>query len=206
MNNITVSDIEQFVNEAGSDNVSVFGGKFEGGAHIQQVPDEIAPCIHAILESGKEIRSYLEIGVAAGGTTYLFNHFFHPRKMVLVDDNKHCKASLRSTILGGIGSVRGVIGNPQDAGVIREAAGKYDLIIIDGDHSYEGVNADLKNYLPMLSGGGFLILHDSACPDWGVMQVTRELMESGDMEFVGEYLSKTRSTPLGVALFRKVSS
>ncbi len=67
--------IEQFILDAGSDNLGVFGGIYEGGIHCQQIPDEIAPCILTILESGESIKSYLEIGVAAGGSTFLFNHF-----------------------------------------------------------------------------------------------------------------------------------
>jgi len=68
-------NIEQFVLDAGSDDLPTFGGSFEGGIHCQQIPDEIGPCIHAILGSGLDLRSYLEIGVAAGGTTFLFDHF-----------------------------------------------------------------------------------------------------------------------------------
>ena len=34
--------IQEFIHNAGSDNLSVFSGKFEGGVHCQQVPDEFA--------------------------------------------------------------------------------------------------------------------------------------------------------------------
>ena len=33
------------IEDMGSDNVTVFGGKFEGGINLQQIPDEIAPAV-----------------------------------------------------------------------------------------------------------------------------------------------------------------
>lgn len=38
--------------------------------------------------------------------------------------------------------------------------GKYDLLWIDGDHSYEGCTYDLENWFPDLESGGHVILHD----------------------------------------------
>lgn len=37
---------------------------------------------------------------------------------------------------------------------------KFDLLFIDGDHSYEGCTNDLENWFPSLSKGGHVILHD----------------------------------------------
>jgi predicted O-methyltransferase YrrM len=34
------------------------------------------------------------------------------------------------------------------------------LVLIDGDHSYEQVAADIANYLPLIAPGGCLLLHD----------------------------------------------
>ena len=38
--------------------------------------------------------------------------------------------------------------------------GMFDLIFIDGDHSYEGVKYDLEQSLPLLAEGGVVVLHD----------------------------------------------
>lgn len=38
---------------------------------------------------------------------------------------------------------------------------KYDILFIDGDHSYEGCYNDLNNWFPNLKKGGHVILHDS---------------------------------------------
>jgi cephalosporin hydroxylase len=203
-----INEIQEFIQNAGSDNLSVFSGKFEGGVNCQQVPDEFAQAIAAMQEYQREIDNYLEIGVAAGGTTYHMNYFFSPEKIVLVDDNMHIKAPLRPEILAGIPARKEIIGKSGSDAVKAKVAAlglKYDLIIIDGDHTYEGVKADVENYLPWLADGGFLMFHDSALPDWGVMAVVAELKGSKDLEFIGEYKSTMRA-PLGIALFRKIPS
>lgn len=40
------------------------------------------------------------------------------------------------------------------------APGGYDLIMIDADHSYEGVKIDFELYSPLLAPGGVIVLHD----------------------------------------------
>lgn len=193
--------IEEFIAKMGSDSLEVFGGTFEGGIHIQQIPDELAPCIEAIQKLG-EVKSYLEIGVAAGGTTYVFNHYFHP-EITLVDDNKHHKAKLRNAILDGI-KRRELIGKSDGEDVLKAAREQtYDVIVIDGDHTYSAVKIDTENYLPLLNKDGFLIYHDSVMKEWGVHRIVKELKKNKDLKFIGEYVSKKHS-PLGIAMFRRV--
>lgn len=36
-----------------------------------------------------------------------------------------------------------------------------DMVFIDGDHSYEGVKADIQNFAPKIKTSGFLLLHDA---------------------------------------------
>jgi hypothetical protein len=39
---------------------------------------------------------------------------------------------------------------------------KIDFLFIDGDHTYEGVLADLNNWTPFIKQGGVVVLHDVA--------------------------------------------
>jgi hypothetical protein len=50
-----------------------------------------------------------------------------------------------------------------DEKIITEANERqYDIVYIDGGHSYDVVKADLANYLPMIKIGGYLVTDDSA--------------------------------------------
>ncbi len=52
---------------------------------------------------------------------------------------------------------------------------KVDLLWIDGDHSYEGVKQDIKDWLPLVPNGGFVIFHDyRKWPTYGVKEVVDE--------------------------------
>lgn len=200
----TIQEIEEYVLNAGSDHLGTFGGRYEGGIQLQQIADEIAPCIHHILKSGEKTDNYLEIGSAAGGTIVLMDHFFHPENMVLIDDNKHPKAHVRPYILRDIEREE-IIGHSQGVtGRVKGLGLEFDIILLDGNHTYPGVKADADNYIPMLRKGGFAILHDSALPEWGIIQVVRELKQDKSVSFVNEWRSKKHRPSCGVALFQKV--
>ena len=42
----------------------------------------------------------------------------------------------------------------------------HDVLIIDGDHSYSGVEADFINYMSAIKQGGFIIFDDYGSSDW----------------------------------------
>ena len=200
----SVEEIEQFVLNAGSDDLVVFGGTHKGGIFCQQNSDEIAPCIHYILQSGLSVNGYLEIGAAAGGTTYLINHFLHPKGIVIVDDGMHPRAWMRNKILSGI-NVEYITGLSYNESILQAAKqfAPYDLIFVDADHSYPSVRADVTLYLPLLSSGGFMVMHDSTYFKDDVGRVVRELQSDAQVKFIKEFVSKKYQS-LGTSLFRKV--
>ena len=42
----------------------------------------------------------------------------------------------------------------------------YDVLVIDGDHSYQGVKFDFDHYAPLVRPGGLVIIDDYHSPDW----------------------------------------
>ncbi|VAV92912.1 hypothetical protein MNBD_ACTINO02-2308 [hydrothermal vent metagenome] len=82
-----------------------------------------------------------------------------------------------------------VVGYSGDPAVIDAAAKvDYGLILIDGDHSYEGVVADYRNYIPMLAPGGFMLFDDYGADTWpGVARAVDEIVDSGEVELVGVF-------------------
>jgi cephalosporin hydroxylase len=67
-----------------------------------------------------------------------------------------------------------------------------DLLIIDGDHSYEGVKFDFEHYFPYLKPGGYVIHDDYNAKEWpGVQQfVDEDLPRFKDYEHLGS-ISRT---------------
>jgi hypothetical protein len=63
----------------------------------------------------------------------------------------------------------------------------FNLLIIDGDHSYEGVKFDFDNYFPLLKPGGFVIFDDYNAKEWPGVQkfIDEDLGETPDLEFLG---------------------
>lgn len=59
-----------------------------------------------------------------------------------------------------------VVGSsPQDLGRARDAAGgAFDMVFVDGDHSFEGVQRDLEGIRPYLAKGAAILLHDAYHP------------------------------------------
>ena len=51
-----------------------------------------------------------------------------------------------------------------------------DILLIDGDHSYEGVKADYERYVPFVKKGGLILIHD-VCNHGAVKRFWKELKD-----------------------------
>ena len=71
---------------------------------------------------------------------------------------------------------------------ISTAMPLHDVLIIDGDHSYEGVKADFINYLPSVKVGGYIIFDDYGASEWpGVKEFVDEgVHKNPELMFIGE--------------------
>lgn len=58
--------------------------------------------------------------------------------------------------------VKGNSQNPDIVSMVRSIYDTYDMVYIDGDHSYEGALSDLRYYAPMVKRGGILVIDDCA--------------------------------------------
>ncbi|GAB5495485.1 MAG: hypothetical protein Phyf2KO_05650 [Phycisphaerales bacterium] len=65
-----------------------------------------------------------------------------------------------------------------DSGVHKKAkqAAPYDVLVIDGDHSYDGVREDFERYAELIKPNGVLIVDDYGSEDWP--EVTRYVDET----------------------------
>jgi len=197
-----MNQIMRKIIEIGSDSEKKFG--FKEGLGLQQIPDEIAAAIVTLMHFN--IEHYLEIGAASGACALLMNHFFKFKTVVIVDDDKHPKHVYRPLVLRHV-EHHEFLGNSNSPGVFSKVMSfcvkfnfYFDLIMIDGDHSYQGCRLDFDAYTDLLARGGFVLLHDTViCP--GVHRLFEEIKDDDRWIFIAEYKSVTN--PLGLGLFRK---
>jgi len=192
--------ILKFINKSGSDDLPVFGGEYKGGVYCQQVADELAPFIKDFLD--KKIDNYLEIGTAAGGSTFVLNHYFKFKKIVCVDDNVHGAHAYRPEILHGVNRIE-IIGNSHDPEIKKKVGTlktMFDMLFIDGDH--DGAQQDVDMYGKFLNAGGYLLIHDSVFHQC-VADVVSRLKRGRKYKFIKEYTSETHPSPCGLAVFQK---
>ncbi len=73
-------------------------------------------------------------------------------------------------------------GRSDDARVMKSATTLlYDVVYIDGDHTFEGALHDLTTYAPCVKSGGWLVIDDAACrtsQEFGVFQGIETVCEA----------------------------
>ena len=176
---VSKKEIEAYIRNAGSADITYFGGKYMGGITIMQHPDEIAGVIYDILESGKKIHNYLEVGAAAGGTTFIINKYLQPDNIVLIDDNSNERCVFRADILKDV-TYTEIIGHSHTEGtvdVLRSLNMTFDAVFVDANHTYEAVRGDIDIYGNFLNFHGLMIMHDTALSYLGAMKVVQEMKE-----------------------------
>jgi predicted O-methyltransferase YrrM len=135
----------------------------------------------------------LEIGTAGGGTLYLLAQVAHRSATIVSVDLPHGEFG------GGYPSwkiplYRGFVRRTQTLRLIRadshapatlaraRAALRgepLDFLLVDGDHTYEGVRQDFEQYGPLVRPGGLIAFHDIATP--GVLRQGGPNLLAGDV-------------------------
>jgi len=111
-----------------------------------------------IIKKSSKKDNVLEIGSLSGGTSYYFSKTF--KNVVAIDMNKVDKLEENCTAIIGDSHSQEVVNKVRELGI------KFDLIFIDGDHSYEGVKQDFLYYKEFLSEEGMIVFHDIISSDY----------------------------------------
>ena len=121
----------------------------------------------------QQVRSYLEIGTKDGGSLMVVVRNSPSLERVVCADTwggewggssrgSHDHIGRLLADVSYLGEVRYLDGDSKQT--IPTLCGKFDLILVDGDHSYEGGIADLRNVWPLCSPGGSVAFHDITHP------------------------------------------
>lgn len=169
-NDIDITSLTNWIRYiAGSSNKAYFKCEKEGDLKLQQVPEEYANIICKVLE--RKPNSYLEIGIGNGGSWLTFSHI--NRKTLktshAVDNLSYYQAIgqkiqeidyIKEFLSLEIEDVQ--FHNMDSKVYLTNCTNRYDVIFIDGDHSYEGVKSDYQHALPLINNNGIMIFHDIA--------------------------------------------
>ena len=176
------------INKAGTSD-PWFGGSNVGGYCIQQDPAEFAELVLAL--QGKPIKSYLQVGSAAGGSERFLCEQLGIRSLTIIDRGDHIQFPIwqnqNKLALQNLGvEVTEHIGDSHDEEAERflEYRGPFDLVGIDGDHSPAGVRMDWELVAPCLRPGSVVWLHDCCVKranDYGPWEVSEKLRSTHKM-------------------------
>ena len=162
--------------EMGGENI--FDGSYN---HLLHIPEELTELIFYLKKYEKKnkfnFNNYLEIGLNNGITNTILNKFFKFSKNVAIDplgphiNEKVMAANLRFKNMILICNESG----SQFTNKILKSLAKFDLIFIDGDHSYNSVKKDFNLSKKYIKKKGLIIFHDVFLPDSGPNKLWNEI-------------------------------
>ncbi len=127
-------------------------------------------------------KGIVEVGRFNGGSTFVMAYANPSVPIWSVDiapqDDERLKTLFYKNDVGS--EVQLIVGDSQNTKY--DEVGPYDVLFIDGDHSYEGCLADIRNWYDDLAPGGYMLLHDSylSTPTNGVQDSIMTFMEGRD--------------------------
>jgi hypothetical protein len=146
---------------------------------IQQVEKEIKGFVDVILSMKNKRHSVLEIGLGNfGGTHKLWQSIFDQVYTMEINRSLIEKVSRYGVFLKGKTYL--LNDNSHNPSNLKYLPKKFDVLFIDGDHSYTGVKKDYLIYSKLVNDG-IIGFHDAATDLYGVRQFLREL-RNGDID------------------------
>ena len=156
----------------------IFDGSYN---HLLHIPEELTDLIFYLKKFQKKnnnnFNNYLEIGLNNGITNTILNKFFHFKKNIAIDplgphiNGEVMAANLRFKNLILICNESGTRFTNQ----ALKSLGKFDLIFIDGDHSYSSVKKDLDLSIKYINKKGLIIMHDVFLADSGPNKLWKDI-------------------------------
>jgi cephalosporin hydroxylase len=173
------------------------------GFGAMQKPEELEALLTIVNSLSPKI--VLEIGVGKGGTAWCWSKFSSVESLFLVDlpggpwgggPTKESVAYIASHTRSHVHFIAGNSANSECLAAVKSSLNgePIDFLMIDGDHSYEGVKTDFLTYEPLVKEGGLIAFHDicehsveSKCE---VKKFWDEVKETWPAEKVAEFIAE----------------
>lgn len=135
--------------------------KYFGGLQSKQYPSELGQYLKFIYDKRSEINSYLEIGVERGGTFFTVDSFLRTVNpnftgSLAIDKSEQILRNGYKEYKDKYKTVDFIYKDSKDVSLEQN----YDLILIDGDHSYHGIKSDFEK---VKDKAKYIVFHDIKC-------------------------------------------
>ena len=132
----------------------------EPARHDWNSEDECGLFLGALMKMAK-YKTVLEVGVFEGETSqHLINALPQGGHYVGIDINDYRTNATKATMSDGTKAIDFVLGNSLEE-LNNLPSGHFDLIFVDGDHSWEHVVNEFKLVEKLLANGGAIAYHDT---------------------------------------------
>ena len=127
-----------------------------------------------VLESDPDLVLEIGVGTKAQSTRTIISALQENKKgkLISIDDSPGDRG-----INGGIAEYWQLIpGDSHHERIYNQVKDKkFDILFIDGDHSYEGVKKDFEMYVPLVKDRGLILMHDITNAHEGVPKFWEEI-------------------------------
>jgi len=127
-----------------------------------------------VLESNAQLVLEIGVGSRAQSTRTILSALQEKKegKLISIDENSGSRK-----IDGGVaGYWQLIVGDSHSQRVYDQVKDKkFDVLFIDGDHTYEGVKQDFEMYAPLVKDRGFILMHDVMNINEGVPKFWKEI-------------------------------
>ena len=110
------------------------------------------------------INKYLEIGTWEGFSAYMIKHLVKEIWCIDHTPTDRRYKSLNDYVIRPNDNIHLIREKSEVVGPLLKEK-YFDMILIDGDHSYESCYKDIEMYFPKLKVGGMFLVHDYNHPD-----------------------------------------
>jgi len=164
-----------------------------GAAQREEELAEVLELIHGHLPAARKV--IVEIGCDRGGTLYAWTRTGADVLGITLPDNGFATGgSGEALITHGALVHRGDSHAPASLAWLTGALGDraVDVLVLDGDHTTDGLRADFDMYSPLVAPGGLILVHDIASKGDTRAEVHKVWPITRDGWATGEILSKIR--------------